>query len=228
MPIGLVLAMVAAVSPDGGRLHPDEACYSIIGPAAAGHPVIGATWQAMKRGRRNGRAVWEVVVHQRLTDGSFDLRDAFVLDAKTLRPISLSTRRGGKPHAELTYAADRVTGFKVDKTGEVIKIDQALTSPVWEGDLYGPTFAAMHLSPGAQFSLPFFQYDRGLGAFTIKVKGSERVETPGGEVDAWVLDAGPSGAERLDYLIAKRNGRELGYRSPEGGQRLGGNCAGLT
>ena len=228
MLVSLVLATAAVVSPDGSRLHPDEACYAIYGPAAAGNPVIGATRQSIKRGQSNGRPVWNIVVHQRLTNRPFDLRDAFVLDAKTLRPISLSTQRDGKPHAELAYAADRVTGFKVDKAGKRTTINQSLTNPIWEGDLYGPTFAALPLSAGAQFSLPYFQYDRGLGAFTVKVKGSEQVETDHGKVDAWILDAGPSEAERLDYLIAKSDGRELGYRATEGGQRLGGNCTGLA
>jgi hypothetical protein len=49
-----------------------------------------------------------------------------------------------------------------------------------------------------------------------------------GEEDAWVLDARPSPTERLTYLIARSDGRELGYYAPEGGQRLGGDCTGIS
>lgn len=52
--------------------------------------------------------------------------------------------------------------------------------------------------------------------------------TSQGPVDAWVLDAGPSDKERLEYRIAKSSRRELAYRSPQGGQRLGGDCTGLS
>lgn len=224
MLIAIAALPSAAAAPDGRRLHSDTACYAITAP---GDRVIGATWQSLRRGRVGGRAVWRIVVHQRLSDGSFDLRDALLLDERTLRPLKLTTTHGGAPLAELTYAPDRVTGFTVARNGERRNIDQALPGPVWDGDLYGPTFASLPLKAGARFAVPFFQYDRGLGTFTVVVKGSEVVDTPAGRITAWVLDAGPSATERLDYLIAKRTRRELGYRAPQGGQRLGGDCTGL-
>jgi hypothetical protein len=227
MLLGIAAAAALATAPDGARLHEDQACYAIYAPQGGQEKVIGATWQVIRRDQVAGRPVWRIVVHQRLAGGRFDLRDAFVLDARTLRPLSLETTRNGAPHAALTYADDRVSGFRIDDTGVRHAIDQPLQAPVWEGDLFGPTFAALPLAQGESFELPYFQYDRGLGAFTVKVKGSEKVETPDGVVDAWVLDAGPSRTERLDYLIAKSTGRELGYRAPQGGQRLGGDCSGL-
>ena len=75
--------------------------------------------------------------------------------------------------------------------------------------------------------MPFYQYDKRLGAFAITVRGQEDVATPEGPVKAWVVDASSGSGEQLEYLIAAKGGRELGYRSPQGGQRLGGDCSGL-
>lgn len=216
-----------AVMPDGRRLRPYTACYAIVGSSAEGSPVIGSTLQSVRKDRLEGRSIWRIVVHQRLANGRFDLRDAFALDARTLRPISLTTTRDGKPHAELSYEPDRVTGYKLDRQVHRVPVDQALVSPVWDGNLFGPTFAAMPLALGKSFTIPFYQYDRGLGAFTVAVMGSETVMTPTGRVEAWVLDAGASEGQRLRYFTDKRGGKEIGYSSPQGGQRLGGTCAGL-
>lgn len=218
---------VLTAVPDGTRLRPYSACYAIVGSSAEGAPVIGSAWQSVRKVRIGRQAVWRIVVHQRLANGRFDLRDAFALDTHTLRPIGLTTTRDGKPHAELSYTGDHVTGYKLDRQGNHVAIDQALPGPVWEGNLFGPTFAALPLAIGASFTLPFYQYDRGLGEFTIAVKGTEWVMTPGGRVEAWVLDAGSSVAQRLTYWIAKRDRKEVGYSSPRGGQRIGGTCRGL-
>lgn len=213
--------------PDGTRLRPYTACYAIVGPPAEGYPVIGSTFQSIQKDKLEGRPIWRIVVHQRLANGRFDLRDAFALDARSLRPISLTTTRDGKLHAELSYERDRVTGYKIDQQGDRVAVNQVFVPPVWDGNLFGPTFAALPLAMGKRFTLPFYQYDRGLGAFAVAVTGTEAVMTPTGRVEAWVLDAGSSTSERLKYLIAKRGGRELGYSSSQGGQRLGGTCAGF-
>lgn len=213
--------------PDGRRLHPYSACYAIMGPSAEGAPVIGSTWQSVRRGKMGRRAVWRIVVHQRLANGRFDLRDTFLLDDGTFQPISVATTRNGKNHAELSYGDNRVTGYKLDRQGARVTIDQAHSGPVWDGNLFGPTFAALPLAVGKSFTLPFYQYDRGVGVFTITVKGSERVTTPAGRLEAWLLDAGSGLDQRLTYRIGKRDGKELGYSSSQGGQRLGGTCTGF-
>jgi hypothetical protein len=225
---GILLIATVSAFPIGSRLHEDKACYAILGPVAQGSPVMGATWQSIQRDHLGVRAVWHVIVHQRLSGARFDLRDELVLDGDTLRPISLSSTMNGKPHAELSYGDKRVTGFRFDRQGDRVEIDQALTAAVWDGNLYGPTFAALPLRQGASFAVPFYQYDRGLGSFTLTVRSSKSVATPSGSVEAWVLDAGPSEAERMEYLIAKKDGRALGYGSADGGQRLGGDCSGIN
>lgn len=75
--------------------------------------------------------------------------------------------------------------------------------------------------------MPFYQYDKGFGTFTLKVAGSDIVETPGGKVDVWTVDVA-TGADRLvTYLIGKTNGAELGTRAPGFSTRFGGDCSGL-
>jgi hypothetical protein len=224
----IVLAVaITAGLPDGERLTDDRVCYTIFAPTKSGDRPIGHTLQTVERVHRRGRAILQITVHQRLNNGKFDMRDSFELDGETFLPLSLRTTLNQKPHAELAYAKGRVTGFHIDRTGLKHNIDRSLGGPIWDGNLFGLTFATLPLSQGAHFQLPYFQYDRGLGMFTVAVTGSEKIRTPGGSVDAWVLDAGPTPSQRLEYFIEKDNRRELGYRSSQGGQRLGGLCRGL-
>ncbi len=224
----IMLAVAVSLGmPDGERLIDDRACYTIFAPTNSGDRPIGNTLQTVERVNQRGRALWQITVHQRLSNGKFDLRDEFELDGKTFLPLRLKTTLNQKPHADLVYAKGRVTGFHIDRTGVKHRVDRALGGPIWDGNLFGLTFATLPLSRGAHFRLPYFQYDRGVGMFTVTVTGSEKIGTPGGTVDAWVLDAGPNVSQRLVYFIEKDNRRELGYRSSQGSQRLGGLCRGL-
>jgi hypothetical protein len=218
---------LSAGTPDGERLVDDRACYTIFAPTSSGDRPIGDTLQTVERAYRRGRAIWQITVHQRRSDGKFDMRDKFELDGKTFLPLSLKATLNRKPHADLVYAKGRVTGFHIDRTGVKHRVDQSLVGPIWDGNLFGLTFATLPLSQGAHFQLPYFQYDHGLGTFTVAVRGSQKIRTPAGTVDAWVLDAGPNPSQRLEYFIEKDNRRELGYRSSQGSQRLGGLCRGL-
>lgn len=226
----MILTLAAALTlaaPDGRRLHEDHACYTLYRQQGDQKTPMGVTTQSLVKEIRAGRPVWRIVVHQRVGGGRFDMRDEFLLDGETLRPLTLVNTRKGETHVTLSYTPARITGEMRDAGGAAKPIDIPLDGPVWEGNLYGPTFAALPLAAGASFQLPTYQYDKGLGAFTVRVTGSETVPTPAGPVEAWVLDAGSNPEQRLEYLIAKADGRELGYRSPRGGQALGGDCTGV-
>ena len=227
----LAAALMGATtpSPDGARLSAGEQCFTIT---RGGSPV-GLTWQAIQPTRTNGMATWDIVIHQRMSDGRFDMRDHFVVDRKTLRPVSLESVRGVDPSAPgwrrvmLRYAVDRVTGTKETKDGAVT-IDTPLDHAVWDGNLWGVTFAAMPLRDGVSLSLPFWQYDKGFGAFSVKVVGRERADTPGGPVDAWTLDAGDDPAALVRYMVAIEPPVEIAYSAGPFGQRLGGECDALA
>ena len=227
-------AMIAAASligaaaeprPDGRRIHAGTACYSIT----RGDKVVGTTSQTISATTVHGRPAWDVVVHQKVAAVGFDMRDHFVLERNTLLPIRFDSAAGrdasarGYHRISVTYANGRVTGTRETATGKT-PIDVALASPVWEGNLWGVTFAALPLRTGGSYSLPFWQYDKGQGAFTVRVVGEERVATPTGTVDAWILEAGADPARLARYQIAKVSRQELGYTAGPSSQRLGGAC----
>ena len=224
----MILATMLALAalPDGGRLSAGTACYAIVRETAAGPAVIGATWQSVRESEAAGEPAWDIVVHQRVGDGAFDLRDHFVLARKDLRPIAFDSRKLGKDHVRLTYANSRITGSRLEKDAAV-PVDLPAPPLVWEGNLWGLTFGALPLAAGGEYSLPFYQYDKGFGTFTLRVTGSEMVETPKGKIEAWTVDAGTGPDKRVTYLLGKADGAELGTRAPGFATRLGGDCTGI-
>lgn len=227
--IALVPALVqeAPAVPDGARLAESRACYTLNMTRDGVTRPIGVTWQTVERTERDGRAVLEIVVHQSINGGAFDMRDTFVVDAATLRPLSLVNRRSGHDHVTLAYGDGRITGQRVEADGAVRAVDVPLEGPVWEGNLWGLTFAALPLAEGATFILPYWQYDKGFGRFTVRVTGSETVADNGGPVEAWVVEAAPGDSPPIRYLIGKSDHREIGYSTAQGSQTSGGDCSAL-
>lgn len=210
---------------EGNRLRAGSACYTIL---VGGRPV-GTTSQTVKASAWKGRALWDVVVHQKLANATFDMRDHFVLDRATLLPVSMDSERGvqrtdrGWHRIHLEYDQGRVRGTRETVAGSSA-IDVPLAGATWDGNLWGLTFAALPLRPGAAYRLPYWQYEQGFGTFVVRVVGSEAVEVPGGKIDAWVLEAGPDPAHPFRYLIAKKTRQEIGYISDGASQRLEGGC----
>jgi hypothetical protein len=223
-------AMVPVPVPrvDGRRLRAGSTCYAI----ERGGTPMGATLQSVEPARAGRVPAWRIVVHQKLAGGRFEMRDTFLVRRSDLRPISLDSRRGtraagaGWQEIRVDYAGQRISGTRTQPTG-IQPIDVPLGRPVWEGNLWGLTFGALPLRDGARFSLPFWQYDKGFGAFTVNVVGSQSVATPTGRVDAWVVEAGDDPSRLARYLIAKRTGAELGYSAGDMVQRIGGDCRGM-
>ena len=213
----LLLALAAQAAPpvvDGSRLQPGSVCYAIV----RGETVMGATLQTVKAITANGAPAWDVVVHQRVGD-KFDLRDHFVLRQKDLGPIAFDSRKSGVEHVRVAYEPGKL----VTTRPGAAPVEIPLTGPVWEGNLWGLTFAALPLAEGVHFELPFYQYDKGLGRFSLDVVGSEKV----GERDAWVVETSPGGERKIRYLIGKADNAELGYAGGGFTQRLGGDCTGI-
>ena len=214
------------VVPDGGRISEERKCFTLSMTRDGASRPIGVTWQTIERDTVAGYPVLRVVVHQSVNGGAFDMRDEFLLEAANLRPISLINTRQGQVHVRLAYGPDRITGERIEG-GVSTPIDVPLTGPVWEGNLFGQTFAALPLAEGATFSLPYWQYDKGFGTFSVQVVGSETVRTPDGPIEAWVVEAGAEPGRTLTYLISTSGNRELGYRAAQGSQALGGDCSSL-
>lgn len=213
--------------PDGARLSEARNCYTIHMTRDGASRPIGVSWQTVTRGVRDGRPVLEVTVHQSGYNGAFDMRDEFVLDAATLRPLLLVNRRNGTVHVRATYSEDRITGERTAADGTTTPIDVPLPEPVWEGNLYGLTFAALPLAQGAEFSLPYWQYDKGFGRFSVRVTGSQMVETSSGPIEAWVVEASTRADRPIVYLIGKTDNREISHSAALGSQTPGGDCSAL-
>lgn len=222
-----VLAQTPAALPDGRRLAEGQACYTLTMRQGDVSQPVGVTWQRIRRSERDGRPVLEIVVHQLVNGGAFDMRDEFVVDAATLRPLSLVNRRNGAVHVRAEYRDDRIIGEKTGADGAATPIAVALDGPVWDGNLFGLTFAALPLAEGAAFTLPFWQYDKGFGRFSVRVVGVGTAATPSGPVEAWVVDAGPEDRPPLRYLIGRADQAELGYSAPQGDQTPGGDCSAI-
>lgn len=213
-------------TPNGSSLAMGESCYTITSQKDGKEQPMGYVFQSLISKQLDGVDILEVIVHQHLLDRKFDMRDNFLLRREDLRPIRLDTDRDGSPHVHLDYAANHVTGWKM-VNGSKQPIDIQFDGPVWDGNLWGVTFAALPLKEGASYQLPTYQYDSGKGDFAITVTDQRKVDTPKGTVDAWVLKAGLKPDEQVEYLIGQSPPMELGYIAGPMSQHIGGNCAGL-
>ena len=158
--------------------------------------------------------------------GKFDMRDSFLLRRNDLRPMQLDTDRDGVAHVHLDYSEKQITGWKmVRATKQPIHVD--LAGPVWDGDLWGETFAALPLASSASLTLPIYQYDSGLGKFYIDTLDQHEENTPAGKVQAWRVKAGLSRNEQVEYVVATQPGLEISYSAGPSSQRIGGDCAGV-
>jgi hypothetical protein len=222
----VLIAMASAADsiPDGKRLKQGETCYTIRARKGGADEVIGTVFQRVSRTRVRGIDALNIVVHQRLANGKFDMRDEFLVRRADLRPLMLNNFRNGKPHVHLDYTERSVTGWKLEQTKEPINV--ALAQPVWDGNLWGLTFAAMPLRAGSRFRLPLYQYDSGLGSFDVAVKGREKIAAAGKQILSWVLDAGTGPDRRVEYLVTA-HGEEVGYRAGPMSQLMGGDCRDL-
>ncbi|WP_010545574.1 hypothetical protein [Sphingomonas elodea] len=212
----LALPLPDAVVPDGTKLQEGSSCYTLT----RGDKPIGQTWQRVRAANEGGVPVWDVIVHQRVGDGRFDMRDHFVLRRADLRPLSMDSRRNGAEHVRVRYDGSAIETTKAGQTPTRITAPGA----VWDGNLWGLTFAALPLAEGGSYELPYYQYDKGLGRFLLKVVGTAEVAGRA----AWIVEADAGDGRTVRYQIGKKPAEELGTESPMFGQRLGGDCSALV
>lgn len=209
-----------STKPDGTLIQNETTCYTTTAQKGDKIKVIGYTLQSIERGKKEDRDIFNIVIHQRMFGGKFDMRDSFVLDAKDLHAIEFSNERQGKQHVHLSYSANRITGTRLKSDGLTEAIDVPIQGLIWDANLWGITFAAMPLTIGAQLRLPTFHYDKGLGEFNIQVKGLE--------ANIWQLDIGEEGKPKAHYQIGQSPRRELGVKAGPYTSFIGGDCAELA
>jgi hypothetical protein len=217
----------APTVPNGRLLALGQYCYTMTALVNGQSKPIGATFQSITRKQVNGIDALAVVVHQRLFNGKFDMRDSFLLRRNNLRPITLDTDRNGSPHVHLDYSEQRITGWKM--VSEVKSpIDIAVDGPVWDGNLWGETFAALPLKPGISLTLRVYQYDSGFETFYINVLDQKKERTAKGTLRAWILKAGVKPSEQVEYTVSTHPGLEISYMAGPSSQHLGGDCVGVN
>lgn len=212
--------------PNGFDLPLGDSCYTITTVQDGKEQPIGYVFQSLASEHKDGIDELTVIVHQHLLTKKFDMRDRLVLRRMDLTPIRLDTDRDGSPHVHLDYAPGHVTGWKI-VNGMKQPIDVAFNGRVWDGNLWGVTFAALPLKIGAKYRLPVYQYDDGKGEFFVTVEGEQIVGTPKGDMKAWVAEVGRTPDERIKYLLGQTPAMELGYTAGPMSQHLGGDCSGL-
>ena len=212
------------VAPNGKLLELGQYCYTMTTSKDGITKPIGVTFQSISRERIQGVDALAIVVHQHTFDGKFDMRDSFLLRRDDLRPIRLDNDRNGLPHVHLDYSDRHISGWKMVRTTK-IPIDVELSGQVWDGNLWGETFAALPLKAGSSVTLPTYQYDSGFGMFFVDALDQYPESTPSGTVQAWRIKAGPSRSEQVDYIVSTHPGLEIGYTAGPSSQHLGGNCS---
>src|SRR5687768_6862598 len=100
--LSLLLATAVGTIPAGDRLQAGAWCYDVIKSDEGTSQAIGRTRQTVRYATMQGRRVVEVVVDQRM-GRQFALKDTFVLEPDTLRPIELFSEKSGNPHVRSRY-----------------------------------------------------------------------------------------------------------------------------
>ncbi|MBB6144221.1 hypothetical protein HNQ77_002173 [Silvibacterium bohemicum] len=222
----VVFGQATQVTPDGKLLTLGQYCYTITAPNQGVPKPIGITFQSITREQVLGVDALAIVVHQHLYSGKFDMRDSFLLRRDDLRPIRLDTDFNGSPHVHLDYSDRHISGWKMAGATKQ-PIDIAINGPVWDGNLWGETFAALPLTAGASMTLPVYQYNSGLGTFYVDALGQHEEHTPWGTFQGWRVKAGLSHSEQVEYTVSTHPGLEISYTAGPSSQRIGGDCGAL-
>jgi len=210
------------------RLREGRTCYDIL----LRDEKIGATVQTIEAVTEELTPAWKITIHQTVPSRSFEMRDEFLVGRSSLLPISVVSERGGYRNApgwqrvSVEYQGSRITGTRKTKGG-VLPINVRTSSPRWDGNLWGPLFASLPLDAGSDFTIPIWQYDKGLGEFDVQVSGSGPYSTSEGTVEAWFFEAGTSPDQRSRYVFSQASFEELASGSGPMRQAISQSCPGL-
>lgn len=157
------------------------------------------------------------------------LGDEFVVRQSDLLPISLISERGTDRYAPawqritISYERDWIRGTR-ETTGGIVPILVRSSSPVWDGNLWGPLFASLPLAESSQFVVPLWQYDKGFGQFEVRVAGTGPVSHPAGTEQAWLLEVGIYPDRLTRYAISRSSREELSYKAGPMRKVKSGDC----
>lgn len=199
---GLAAALAAAPlhaqSPlpeaDGSSLSPLRLSYA-TNIQTQGHQVTLEQTRTLERVRLADRETWAVTERSRSSRGSSV--DSVYLDAERLTPVRRFAR--GQGTRELAYSADSITGT-MNFGGRETPVDRAIDGPVLSG------------GPGLETALSGYPLEESWSATLrthspqqqeihtreFRVTGTETVEVPAGEFEAFVVEATPVGGSGFE------------------------------
>ena len=181
---------------DGSALAPATLRYEntvSMGQRSVDRP----TTRTLARATHDDTPVWQVVdAAQRGAQ-----TDTLVVDRTSLRP--LQRRVGGQASIRLTFDSTSVRG-SLTMRGQTRDVQQNFDRPVLASTAnMEVALAALPLEPGYAARMPVYQLQQqAVATTTVRVTGTDTVETPAGSFETYVLEAtsdgpGPSGTIHL-------------------------------
>jgi len=181
---------------DGSVLGPATLRYAntvSLGPRSMDRP----TTRILSSTTHDGASAWQVV--DAVQGGA--QADTLVLDRASLRP--LQRRVGGQVLIRLAFDSTGVEGTLVMGT-QSRNVQQDFGRPVLASTAnMEVALAALPLEPGYAARFPVYQLQQqAVATTTVRVTGTDTVETPAGTFETYVLEAtsdgpGPSGTIRV-------------------------------
>lgn len=210
----LAAAPLRAQSPlpeaDGSSLSPIRLTYA-TNVQTQGQKMTLEQTRTLERVRLANRETWAVTEKSESSRGSGV--DSVYLDAERLTPVRRFAL--GQGTRELSYTADSITGT-MNFGGRETPVERAIDGPVLSG------------GPGLETALSAYPLEEGWSATLrthspqqqeihtrrFRVTGTETVEVPAGEFDAFVVEATPVGGSGFEATFwARREAPHLIVRS---------------
>jgi dienelactone hydrolase len=235
------LALTAPLpAPDPSAFEPTTLVYRITTDESGGRGERGETelTRRVLAASRGGQDIWRVIDSTmvpvleefrfdstQFMDDNFEFdpvlsgemmaaADTVDLDRNSLLP--LRRRTGGMSAASVDYAPDRVTG-ELFVSGFVDDIDVPLQAPVFsDGAGLDLVVAGLPLSEGYETGLRSFDIHLGqVVPQTLRVTGSEMVDTPAGSFDVFRIALDPVGVRYAEprTLFVRRRAPHILVRS---------------
>ena len=151
---------------------------------------IGIIGCAVKAGKRNGKAVWEMGVRRYIAGGMNSGVSSVVIDQKTNRPITTSWDHTLLGKASAKWSDDKVVITKTAKDGKQDAKTIEFDSPYYSNDQWMFGFRQLTMKVGYKSEVPVRVSFTGGNAIGIKVEvtKTEEVETPVGKFDCFKVE----------------------------------------
>lgn len=151
---------------------------------------IGIIGCAVKAGKRNGKAVWEMGVRRYIAGGMNSGVSSVVIDQKTNRPITTSWDHTLLGKASAKWSDDKVVITKTAKDGKQDTKTVEFDSPFYSNDQWMFGFRQLTMKVGYKTEVPVRVSFTGGNAIGIEVEVTkkEEVETPVGKFNCFKVE----------------------------------------